>query len=110
MDNLSLFFWEKMIGSVSSRFTDLLTIGHRLEEGIKIGNVSKSASESSNGANKSFRNFQKKKEGEIIDVSNERGGPHCRPQYYDQPQVAVVAPMFNAQPIQVPQRQAVGQN
>ena len=34
IDTLSPLFWEKMIGSVSSSFTGLVTIGQRLEEGI----------------------------------------------------------------------------
>ena len=59
MDTLSPLFWEKMIGSVSSSFTDLVTTDQRLEEGIKNGKVSKAA-ESSNGAKKYLGNFQKK--------------------------------------------------
>ena len=79
MDTLSPFFWEKMIGSVSSSFTDLVTIGQRLEEGIKNGKVSKAA-ESSNGAKKYLGNFQKKKEVEANAVSTERRGPLHMPQ------------------------------
>ena len=86
--------------------TDLVTIGQRLEEGIKNGKVSK-ATESSNSAKKSFGNFQKKKEVEANAVSTEIKGTHSRPQYYDQPQVDVVTPVVNSQPFQVPQRQAV---
>ena len=66
--------------------------------------------ESSTGAKKSFRNFQKKKEVEANVVSIERRRPRRRPQYYDQPQVDVVTPTVKAQPIQIPQRQAVEQN
>ena len=98
-----------MIGSVSSRFTDLVTIGQRLEEGIKRGKVSV-AGEPSGGAKKSFGNFHKKKDGETNAVRIERGGPRRRPQYYDQPQVDAVTPAVKAQPIQIPQHQAGGQN
>ena len=84
MDTLYPFFWDKMIGSVSSSFTGLVTIGQRLEEGIKNGKVSKAA-ESCNGAKKYLGKFQKKKEVE-------RG----RPQYIDQPPVADVTPAVNA--------------
>ena len=91
-----------MIGSVSSNFTDLVTIVQRLEEGIKNGKVSKAAG-SSNGAKKYLRNFQKKKEVEANVVPTERRGPRRRPQYIDQPQVAVVTPAVNSQPVQVPQ-------
>ena len=63
MYTLSSFFWEKMIGSVSSNFTDLVTIDQRLEEGIKNGKMYK-ATESSNCEKKYLGNFQKKKEVE----------------------------------------------
>src|SRR3954462_4930171 len=85
MDTLSPFYWEKMIGSVSSNFTDLVTIGQRLEEGIKNGKVANVA-ESSSGAKKPYVNFYKKKDGETNTVSNNDKGPH-----YDQPLVAAVA-------------------
>ena len=84
MDTLSPLFWEKMIRSVSSSFTDLATIVQRLEEGIKNGKVSKVA-ESSNGAKKCLGNFQKKKEVEANVVSTERRGPRHRPLYTNQP-------------------------
>src|ERR1051325_11175622 len=106
MDTLSPFYWEKMIGSVSSRFKDLVTIGQRLEEGIKRGKVFV-AGESSSGAKKSFGNFHKKKDGETNVVSIERRRPRRRPQYYDQPQVDAITPAVKVQPIQIPQRQAV---
>ncbi|XP_058745950.1 uncharacterized protein LOC131618811 [Vicia villosa] len=108
MDTLSPFFWEKMIGSISSSFTDLVTIGQRLEEGIKKGKVS-TVGESANGTIKSFGNFQRKKE-ETNAILNERRMPRQKAQCYDQPFVAIVAPAVNPQPVQVPQRQAVGQN
>ncbi|XP_058729685.1 uncharacterized protein LOC131601811 [Vicia villosa] len=92
MDTLSPFFWEKMIGSVSSNFTDLVTIGQRLEEGIKKGKVSVVVDSSK----KPFGGFQKKKEGETSAVER----PRQRAQHYDQPQVAAV---------QIP-RQNAGQN
>ena len=98
MDTLSPFFWEKMIGSVSSIFTDLVTIGQRLEEGIENGKVSKVV-ESSNGAKKHLRNFQKKKDVEANVVSAERRGPLRRPQYTDESQVAAVTHAVNAQPV-----------
>lgn len=56
MDTLQPFFWEKMIGSVSSGFTELLSIGERLEEGIKNGKNA-NVVESSSGARKSSRKF-----------------------------------------------------
>ena len=107
MDTLSPFFWEKMIGSVSSSFTDLVTIGQRLEEGIKNGKVSKAAE--SSGVKKSFGNFQKKKEEVNVD-STERRRPRQRAQYYDQPFVAAVAPVIKTPSVQTPQAVVQNQN
>ena len=53
-----------MIGSVSSGFADLVTIGERLEEGIKKGKIT--VAETSNGAKTSYGNFQKKKGAKLI--------------------------------------------
>ena len=63
MDTFSPLFWDKIIGSVSSSFTDLVTIGQRLEGGIKNGKMSKAA-ESSNGEKKYLGKFKNKKEVE----------------------------------------------
>ena len=32
-------YYEKMVGSVSFRFSDLVTIGERIEAGIKSGKI-----------------------------------------------------------------------
>ncbi|XP_058729077.1 uncharacterized protein LOC131601309 [Vicia villosa] len=105
MDTLSPFYWEKMIGSVSSNFTDLVTIGQRLEEGIKNGKVANVA-ESSGGSKKPYGNFHKKKENETNAVSDDRRGSRRKPQNGDQPYVAAVAPVQ----VQVPQSQVANQN
>lgn len=102
MDTIQPFFWEMMIGSVSSGFANLVVIRERLEEGIKNGKIA-NAAKSSSGARKSSRNFQSKNEGEINVISSERR-PYCRQQYYDQPYVAAVAPVVNAPPAQAPQQ------
>ena len=107
MDTLQSLFWEKMIGSVSSGFADLVTIGERLEEGIKKGKIT--GVEASNSAKKPYGNFQKKKEGEAHAVSVEKK-PRHRQQQYVQPYVAAVAPVVNAQPVQAPPQQNAGQN
>src|SRR3954471_17407222 len=80
-----------MIGSVSSNFTDLVTIGQRLEEGIKNGKVANVA-ESFGGSKKPYGNFHKNKENETNAVSDDRRGSRRRPQNVDQPYVATVAP------------------
>ncbi|XP_058766813.1 uncharacterized protein LOC131640437 [Vicia villosa] len=102
MDTLSPFFWEKMIGSVSSNFTDLVTIGQRLEEGIRKGKVSVAVDSSK----KPFGGFQKKKENETNAVSDDRRRFHRRPQNGDQPYVSAVTPVR----VQAPQPQVANQN
>ena len=109
MDTLSPFFWEKMIGSVSSNFTDLVTIGQRLEEGIKSGKVSRVA-ESSNAAKKPYGNSQKKREDPTNAVLAEDRRPHHRPQHSNRAYIAAVTPVVTAQPAQTPQRPAMRQN
>lgn len=98
-DTLQPYYWENMIGSVSSSFADLVTTSERVEEGIKIGNIS-NASEPSNSPKKFSRNFKKKKEGETNDVSTRRRPPQRGRQYYDQPYADVVAPCINTLPAQ----------
>lgn len=66
MDTLQTFFSEK-IGSVSSGFTDLLTI-RETSGGYQEWKIAK-ATESSSGTRKSYRNFHKKNEGKSIVVS-----------------------------------------
>ena len=39
MGTLQGLYYDKMVGSVSSRFSDLVTIGERIKVGIKIGKI-----------------------------------------------------------------------
>ena len=39
MGTLQGLYYEKMVGSVSSGFADLVTIGERIEAGIKSGKI-----------------------------------------------------------------------
>lgn len=71
-DTLHSPFYEKMIGSSSTGFSDLVTIGERIEHGLKSGKIT-SHSEASNAPRRFNNTFQKKKEGEANTViSNDR--------------------------------------
>ncbi|MCI41085.1 gag-protease polyprotein, partial [Trifolium medium] len=79
-------YYEKMIGSISSKFADLVIIGERVEEGIKSGKI-QGASSAQAGAKKSFDYNPKKKEGEanavVIGSSQPpfTPMPHCQYPY-----------------------------
>ncbi|MCH80909.1 gag-protease polyprotein, partial [Trifolium medium] len=60
-------YYEKMIGSISSGFADMVIIGGRVEEGLKSGKIQGSSSNQI-GAKKLFNNHHKKKEGETNPV------------------------------------------
>jgi hypothetical protein len=55
-------YFERMIGSVSSGFSDLVRIGERIESGVKSGKIYAAAS-AQNSMRKPINNF-KKKEGD----------------------------------------------
>lgn len=40
MITLQGMYYKKMVGSLSSKFSDILTIGERIENGMKIGKIS----------------------------------------------------------------------
>ncbi|MCQ7416362.1 retrotransposon gag domain-containing protein, partial [Salmonella enterica] len=54
-------FYEHMVGSASTNFSDIMTIGERIEYGIKHGRIAKTAESSSTKKS----NTSKKKEGEV---------------------------------------------
>ncbi|MCI54402.1 hypothetical protein A2U01_0075652, partial [Trifolium medium] len=69
MSTLQGAYYEKMIGSISSNFADLVTIGERMEEGIKNGKI-QGATNAQVGIKKSFGGPPRKKEGETNAVSD----------------------------------------
>ncbi|MCI69388.1 hypothetical protein A2U01_0090650, partial [Trifolium medium] len=65
MSTLQGLYYDKMIGSISSGFFDIVIIGERVEEGVEERqNKIQDASNGQAGAKKFFNNNQKKKEGE----------------------------------------------
>ncbi|GAU40821.1 hypothetical protein TSUD_398050, partial [Trifolium subterraneum] len=84
-------YYEKMIGSISSNFADLVTIGERVEEGIKNGKI-QGVTSAQAGAKKFFGGPPKKKEGEtnaILIGPSER--PPVQLPYLQYPYVAAIA-------------------
>ncbi|XP_050875287.1 uncharacterized protein LOC127078916 [Lathyrus oleraceus] len=117
-------FYEKMVGSASLGFSELVAIGVRVEYGLRNGKLVVVVGTSSANPKKFFGGFPKNKEGETNDVSigQGRSPPRIRQQQYSQqqyvqqpfqyhqpiyhvqyasqPYVAVVTPTFNQQPAQ----------
>ncbi|KAK2435524.1 hypothetical protein QL285_020577 [Trifolium repens] len=62
-------YFERMIGSVSSGFSDLVRIGERIESGVKTGKIQASAS-AQNNTKRPTNNFPRKKEGNTNSVAH----------------------------------------
>src|ERR1043165_9499513 len=82
-----------MIASAPGDFTEMVSTGMRVEEGVRIGRLTKEAG-SSSGTRKVGTSFPKKKEHDIGMVS--RGKP--RKNVIQQRQVAAIAPAVNTTP------------
>ncbi|XP_073219742.1 uncharacterized protein [Cicer arietinum] len=61
MDTLQSPFYDKMIGSMSSNFSDLVMIGERIESGMRSGKIVCAAT----GIKRPQTTFTKKKEGDV---------------------------------------------
>ncbi|XP_050914720.1 uncharacterized protein LOC127129610 [Lathyrus oleraceus] len=75
MGTLQGLYYEKMIGSSSTNFTDMVTIDERLENGVKSRKITDTTAPQTTNK-RSHGGFAKKKEGEANDVT---AGAH--PQY-----------------------------
>jgi len=73
MDTLQSPFYDRMIGSVSSNFSDMVIIGERVEGGMRTGKIACSSS-GPNFAKKPPISFAKKKDGETNAVMTNQGG------------------------------------
>ncbi|KAI5418545.1 hypothetical protein KIW84_042975 [Lathyrus oleraceus] len=96
LKTLSSFYYERMIASAPSDFTEMVNMGMRLEEGVCEGRLSKDEGSSS----KRYGAFAKKKDGEAHAVQS-----HAKPRRpsvgrkpvrsaSNQHQVAHIAPVF----------------
>lgn len=66
MGTLQGMYYEKMFGSSSSNFAEIVTIGERIENGVKTGKID--SNDNQIVAKKSQDGSTKKKEGEANDV------------------------------------------
>ena len=70
MGTLQGLYYDKMVGSVSSGFSDLVTIGERIEAGIKSGKIQGESYITPYNPKRHVPNFSNKKEGEINVVAS----------------------------------------
>ncbi|KAI5438359.1 hypothetical protein KIW84_024195 [Lathyrus oleraceus] len=96
LKTLSSFYYERMIASAPSDFTEMVNMGMRLEEGVREGRLTQDEGSSS----KRYGAFAKKKDGEAHAVQS-----HVKPRRpsvrrkpvrsaSNQHQVAHIAPVF----------------
>ncbi|XP_050888930.1 uncharacterized protein LOC127094104 [Lathyrus oleraceus] len=124
IDTVQPQFYEKMVGSASLGFSELVAIGARVEYGVRNGKLAAVAGTSNPNPKKFSGGFPRKKEGEtnVVTAGQGRAPPRRRPQQYPpqqyvqqpipyqqpmypvqyapQPYVAAVTPAFNQQPAQ----------
>ncbi|XP_050915328.1 uncharacterized protein LOC127130345 [Lathyrus oleraceus] len=63
MGTLQVLYFENMIGNSSTNFVDMVTIGERVESGLKSGKISNTTAQQTTNK-RPHRGFAKKKEGE----------------------------------------------
>jgi len=64
IETLQTPFYEHVLGSVSLNFSDIVTIGERIEHGLKSGKIAQGSSAATDAKKPGF-NPDKKKEGEV---------------------------------------------
>lgn len=105
MSTLQGIYFENMVGSISYNFSDVVTIGESIENGLKTGKISSTTSNLAR-AKKPQSNFNKEKEGEtsvvMANVQPRYQAPMAHMPYYQFPYVASTQhqqPPFQYQPI-----------
>jgi len=68
IETLQAPFYEHVLGSVSSNFSDIVTIGEIIEHGLKSGKIAQGSSTTTSGKKPGF-NPSKKKEGKVQEAS-----------------------------------------
>lgn len=104
MGTLQGLYFEKMIGSSSSNFADIVTIGERIENKVKFEKIAGTVSQPT--VNKKPQgSFSKRKEGEtivvMIDVHPQYQASIAPVSYYPYPYIIVTQypqPPFQYQP------------
>jgi len=80
IETLQAIFYEHVLGSISSNFSDIVTIGERIKHGLKTGKIAQGSS-AGTGAKKPGFNLGKKKEGEVQAASTAPYWGGYQPQY-----------------------------
>lgn len=76
-------YLDRLIGSTSANFSDLVVAGERIENGLKTGKT-QGPIVASNGTKKPYGGFPKKKEGETNAASTSKGKGRAYPTPYYQ--------------------------
>ena len=90
LNTLGSPYFEKMIGSASHDFTEMVGMGMRIEEALRDGRLVKENAPASN-VKKYGNNFQKRKEQEVSMIAH--GGP--QPHYPKYHHIAAIPPPTN---------------
>lgn len=96
LKTLDTFYYEKMVASAPTDFTDMVNMGVRLEEVFREGRLVREGG-SSSGA-KRYGGFMKKKEQETNVVSYNRPRRMNYPYHPQHRHIAVVTPVITAAP------------
>jgi len=80
IEKLQALFYEHVLGSVSSNFSDIVTIGERIEHGLKSGKITQGSSVATSAKKHGF-NPSKKKKGEVQAASTAPYWGGYQPQY-----------------------------
>ena len=99
LKTLGSFYYDRIVASAPSDFTEMVGTSIRLEEVVREGRLTKG--EGSGGAKKPSYGFTKKKEGDANAVIQERRVNTLRRNYQRHQQVASVTPVMNATPTTV---------
>ena len=92
LKTLGTFYYDRMVASAPSNFTEMVNMGVRLEEAVREGRLIKNE-ESASGSKKYGSGFQKKKEKDVSMVSQSQQRRRYPPQ-----QVAAISPIINPIP------------
>ena len=91
LNTLGPFYYERMVANAPGDFTEMVSMGMRLEEGVRTGRLTKEMG-SSSGTKRVGTGFPRKKEHDIGMVSREKP----RKNVSRRQQVATIAPVVNA--------------
>ncbi|XP_050919593.1 uncharacterized protein LOC127137151 [Lathyrus oleraceus] len=100
LKTLDTFYYERMIASAPTDFTDMVNMGVRLEEAVRERRLVREGSSSSSGA-KRYGGFMKKKEQETNAVSYNHPRRINYPYHSQHQHIAAVTPVITSAPVQV---------